>query len=148
MSAILDTNLYINFLLSKHPARSAVGVILAAALTEAFVLLFAREIAEEITATIAKRPDLAASIRPETAAALIDRIERFAEVVPPLPADPPEVGRDRKDDYLIAHAVAAGADYLVSRDKDLLDLVVVSGVRVVDPPTFLAVLRSSGRLAM
>ncbi len=77
---------------------------------------------------------------------IIDDIESFAELMRPLPAELPEIGRDRKEDYLLAHAVLAGADCLVSRDKDLLDLVMVEGVRIVSPPAFLRILRKRGNI--
>lgn len=146
MRAILDTNLYISHLLSRNPTGSAVGLIIDAAITRSFTLLFARDIAEEIIATIADRPDLSTRITPAAARKMIDDIESFAELMRPLPAQLPEIGRDRKDDYLIAHAVIAGADWLVTRDKDLLDLVAVEGVRIVSPPEFLRILRERGSL--
>lgn len=54
--------------------------------------------------------------------------------------------RDPDDDYLIAHALAAGADYLVSWDNDLRDLGFVDGLAIVSPPEFLRILREAGRL--
>jgi predicted nucleic acid-binding protein len=36
--------------------------------------------------------------------------------------EPPEVSPDPDDDYLIALARVAGADYLISGDRHLLDL--------------------------
>ena len=37
-------------------------------------------------------------------------------------SEPPRISPDPDDDYLIALARAAGADYIVSGDSDLLDL--------------------------
>jgi uncharacterized protein len=48
------------------------------------------------------------------------------------PPDPPSVTRDPGDDYLVALAVAAGADALVSGDRDLTDLTGAS-VTVLTP---------------
>jgi putative PIN family toxin of toxin-antitoxin system len=146
MRALLDTNLFISYLLSSGRTGSAVGVILEAAFRGAFTLLFAIEIAEEMIATTAARPDLMARIGSGDVAEMFRQVENVAEVLPRLPAPPPEVGRDRKDDFLIAHAVLAHADYLVSRDRDLLDLVDIAGVRFVSPPAFLEVLRAADRL--
>ena len=50
------------------------------------------------------------------------------------------VCRDPDDNKYLACAVAAKADYLVSMDKDLLDLGELMGVKIVDLPTFLGVL--------
>jgi len=56
----------------------------------------------------------------------------------------PEVAvvRDPEDDMVIATAIATGADYLVSRDKDLLVLGEYEGVRIVTPEEFSLVLRN------
>jgi putative PIN family toxin of toxin-antitoxin system len=50
------------------------------------------------------------------------------------------VCRDPDEKKYLACAVAAQADYLVSMDKDLLDLGEFMGVKIVDLPTFLGVL--------
>jgi predicted nucleic acid-binding protein len=52
------------------------------------------------------------------------------------PPEPPRITRDPGDDYLVALAVDAGAEVLVSGDRDLIDLDV-SGVKVLTPRTFL-----------
>ncbi len=60
----------------------------------------------------------------------------------PLPSEvPPRVCRDPNDDFLIAAAVLEGADFIVTRDRDLLALDTVLNVRMVDPTTFLVVIR-------
>jgi putative PIN family toxin of toxin-antitoxin system len=61
-----------------------------------------------------------------------------AEVVTPSPLG--AVSRDPKDDKLLAAADAAGADYLVSEDQDLLVLEKFRGVTIVDAATFLGIL--------
>jgi uncharacterized protein len=50
------------------------------------------------------------------------------------------VVRDPNDDMIVACAVAAKADFLVSRDKDLLSLERYEGIRFVTPETFLMIL--------
>jgi len=56
------------------------------------------------------------------------------------------VVRDPEDDMVIATALAAGADYLVSRDKDLLVLGEYEGVKIVTPEEFSLVLRNDPQL--
>ena len=63
-----------------------------------------------------------------------------AEIVKDLPAIP--VVRDPNDDAILATAIAARADYLVSRDKDLLSLSEYDGIKIVSPEAFLQVLRT------
>jgi putative PIN family toxin of toxin-antitoxin system len=49
--------------------------------------------------------------------------------------------RDPKDDPFLAGALAGDADYLVTNDRDLLDLGNPFGIAVVTPVEFLRVLR-------
>ncbi len=57
------------------------------------------------------------------------------------------VCRDPNDDYIIATAIAAGASYLVARDKDLLTLVTYQGVTILSPEAFLQLLRGQSPTA-
>ena len=59
---------------------------------------------------------------------------------------PPVTGvvRDPNDDMIVACALAAGADYIVTRDKDLLSLGEHEGIRIVTPRQFLDLLERSG----
>ena len=52
--------------------------------------------------------------------------------------DPPRrrICRDSDDDNIIAAAVAAHCDCIVSGDQDLLELIEVEGVRVISPSQF------------
>ena len=75
-------------------------------------------------------------------------VERFIElireqcaVVSELP-DLRVIVRDPKDDMVIACAVVAQADYIVSRDHDLLDLETYQGIQIVIPETFIQYLRT------
>jgi uncharacterized protein len=56
---------------------------------------------------------------------LVDELRRSAQHVDD-PAHPPPLSRDPGDDYLIALALHANTDVLISGDRDLTDLV--------DPP--------------
>jgi putative PIN family toxin of toxin-antitoxin system len=49
--------------------------------------------------------------------------------------------RDPNDDMVIACAVAASADYVVSRDDDLLSLGSYEGIAMITPEAFMDVLR-------
>ncbi len=51
------------------------------------------------------------------------------------------VVRDPADDMILACAVAAAADYLVTRDDDLLSLGAHKGIAIVTPEAFLKILR-------
>jgi len=58
------------------------------------------------------------------------------------PQDVPSVSRDPQDDKFLACARSAGADYLVTEDKDLLVLKAYEGTRICQPAEFIALLEA------
>lgn len=60
-------------------------------------------------------------------------------VVDPLPL-PHKVSRDPADDVVLATAVAAGAEIIVTGDQDLLVLKEYQGIAIVTPRAFLEAL--------
>lgn len=62
-----------------------------------------------------------------------DILTDYIEVIELVePAGVPEaVSRDPDDDHVLACALAARADYVVSGDADLLDLEQYQGIRIV-----------------
>ncbi len=66
-------------------------------------------------------------------------LERFSEHVPGV-LDLPGACRDPKDDKFLACAVEGGAHYLVSSDRDLLDMRHYRDVAIVNPGQFLLAL--------
>jgi putative PIN family toxin of toxin-antitoxin system len=62
-----------------------------------------------------------------------------AEITPGL-VELPGVTRDPKDDPLLACAVEGNAHYLISGDRDLLDLGEYEGIRIVSPRQFVGIL--------
>lgn len=109
-------------------------------------MLFTPGVADEIVAKVAERTDLAARISPADVEAMLADLNEIAEIVPRLPGPIPAISRDPKDDYLIAHARAARASFLVSWDKDLRDLQQFDGIKMVSPPEFLNELRAADLL--
>lgn len=62
----------------------------------------------------------------------LDEIYRLAELIEPPPLPKP-VCRDPDDDEVLALAVAANADLIVSGDPDLLVLKSFQGIPIVSP---------------
>jgi putative PIN family toxin of toxin-antitoxin system len=56
--------------------------------------------------------------------------------------DIPTVSRDCNDDHVVATAVEGNADYLVTDDRDLLDLGAWKGVQIVSGVEMIRYLRS------
>jgi uncharacterized protein len=96
---------------------------------------------------VMERPEVARKFR-FVATEGPDTIREF--IVEAIMVDPmalPWSGRDPNDDVFIATAMAAGAPYVVSEDRDLLDIGNYEGITMVDAATFLALLaeNQSGR---
>lgn len=54
----------------------------------------------------------------------------------------PQISRDIKDDKFLATAKVANADYLISADRDLLDIKRYGKIQIIDAETFLKILRN------
>ena len=145
MRALLDPNVLISYLLIPL-GNSPVNVTVDAALAGTYTLLLPEEVLEEVVRVAANKPYLARRIAPESVEVLLRALVEVAEVVPALDEGIPAIGRDRKDDYLLAYAAVGQADFLVSGDNDLLSLVEIAGIRIVSPAAFVAILVAHGRL--
>ena|SRR3989338_1678996 len=55
----------------------------------------------------------------------------------------PEVSRDPKDNIFIATSIEAKTDYLVSEDRDLLDLKKYRGIKIINTKKFLQILEKN-----
>lgn len=85
---------------------------------------------------VLSRPEVLRKLRatPTEARALLALLRRRATVV--HPGEAVRLCRDPADDKFLECAVAAGADYLVSADEDLLMLQEVQGIPIVSAPVF------------
>jgi putative PIN family toxin of toxin-antitoxin system len=128
--------------MSSDPVRSAAAAVLAAARAGSYGLIIPPEVLAEAARVVGSKPWLASRIAPEEVARFLGEIASVAEVPQRLEHLPPPICRDPDDDYLIAHALLAAADLLVTRDQDLLDLGEIAGVRIVGPVPFLNLIRS------
>jgi putative PIN family toxin of toxin-antitoxin system len=62
----------------------------------------------------------------------LDEVRALAEVIEPVPLPAP-VCRDPDDDAVLALALAAQVDFIVSGDNDLLDLQAFESIPIVTP---------------
>lgn len=134
MLALLDTNVLLSALRS---GRSPPAEIVDAWRAGRFRLATSFEQIEEFKRA-ARYPKLRA-ILPRGAVGRVVKELRAAEVLLERlrrSGDAPDPG----DDFLLAMALASGADFLVSGDKALLSLKRIGPTRIVSPRRFAALL--------
>lgn len=118
MRIVADTNTVLSGLLWGGPPRRLIDLARARSLMMFTSLILLAELAEVIARDkFAHRVHLAGL----SAAELVHDYQRLAYIVEPQSLPTP-VSRDPDDDHVLACALAAQADLIVTRDLDLLDL--------------------------
>jgi uncharacterized protein len=140
--AVLDTTVLVSAFLNPNPGGVSFEV-LRFAKDGTYALWVSDDILDEVAQTLITHERIRRRYSYPDAAIVefCKEVSRLATVVGDLPAI--EIVRDPNDDMILACAIAAGADYLVTRDKDLLALGTHEAVRVIKPEAFLQVLRSA-----
>lgn len=123
MRVFLDTNV----LVSAFASRGLCADVLRHVLSE-HSLLVGEIVLKELTDVLRRRLWV-----PARTVAEIERFLREQEVVPVPREIPGTAVRDPDDLKVLASAVAAGADVLVTGDHDLLDVASQAPVRILDP---------------
>jgi putative PIN family toxin of toxin-antitoxin system len=139
-SAVLDSAVLISAFLKPGGVAE---VVLNRAYERTFELFLAEEILVETrrvlleTDRIRRRyvyPD-------ESVHRFIRGLRGIAQMTGSLPPLTGIVERDPNDDIIVACALAAGADYIVTRDDDLLSLRTYETVTMITPEAFMGILR-------
>lgn len=143
VKAVLDTTVLVSAFL--NPDREGVSYeLLRCGEIGAFDLFISEEILQELQDALLNRKSIRRHyIYPDNRVlAYCQGLKRFATVVSNLPDASGVVVRDPSDDMIVACALAAGAEYIVTRDKDLLSLGQYQGIAMIAPEAFLHVLRA------
>ena len=125
---VIDTNLWISFLIGKR-----LDCLLELLDNPWFELVSSSRLNEEIL-EVARRPKLRKYFQEENVLLLEEWMKRHFIMVEI--GDIPRRCRDPKDDYLLELAVKAKAIYLVSGDKDLLDIGQVCDCKIMTVAQF------------
>lgn len=128
LRVIVDTNCWISFLIGRRLSR-----IVDLLSNERIQLVLCNELLEEIR-DVTSRPKFAKYFPQEEVESLIEFMQLIGEVFEPK--QQVRLCRDEADDYLLALAIEAKANYLVSGDQDLLVLQRIEGCEIVDVTTF------------
>ena len=133
IKAILDTNVVISGIFWKGPPFR----VLEAWQEQRFRLVISVPILEEYRRVLA---EMAGAHFSPVLHSILGLIELHSEMVEPISLAK-AVCNDPDDDKFIGAAVAAAADYVVSRDTALSRLKDHRGIRMVKPAEFLRLLR-------
>ena len=128
MRAVLDTNVVVSGLIWRASPRQ----VLDAARDKRLTLYTSGVLLDEL-AEVLSRPHLASVIAENhtSPAFLMQRYGMLAQIVGPAQTAR-VVAKDIDDDAVIACALAAQADWIVSGDAHLLNLKHYQGMRIID----------------
>jgi putative PIN family toxin of toxin-antitoxin system len=149
ISAVFDTNLLISAFLSRDNPGGVSNELLRFVIASGIDLFLSADILDEMTRTL-RANDRAQRRYGYTSAEIgqyrADLMTLATIVDDPTPA-PGAVPRDPDDDKIVACAVAASVQYIVSRDDDLLSLGRHGGIAIIAPENFIHIVRRDfGRL--
>ncbi len=107
------------------------------------ILYTSEEILWEIRRVLLEKPHIRNRYHysSEQVEVFINHLRNISTVVVELP-EIRVMERDPKDDMIIACAVAASVDYIISRDRDLLDLGSYQQIQIIAPKELMQILRS------
>lgn len=130
MRIILDTNLWISFLISSKYSRLDNLLF-----NDKCTLLFSDELLEEFV-EVCKRPKLRKYISAAEIEDILDTIDQVAVFIDVK--SNVSVCRDLKDNFLLELAKDGKADYLLTGDADLLVIEEYEGTKIMNLTDFLS----------
>ena len=126
MTVVLDTNVIVAALVAKGLCHEVVVRALGAC-----TVVSSTSLLDELERTLRAKFTLGPA-----ANAFLKQLRVRVRLVEPLPLPSP-VSRDADDDVVLATAVVAGADLIVTGDQDLLVVGRYEGIDIVSPREFL-----------
>jgi putative PIN family toxin of toxin-antitoxin system len=136
MRVVIDPNLLVSYLLThRGPIAKIMDVHLAG---KDFTFLVCPQLLEELDRVV-QFPKFQRYFDAKTGLRFVALVAALGEPVD-LPDELPRIVRDSKDDYLVACALAGEADFLVSGDKDVLNLKKVGNAYMLTAKQFLELL--------
>jgi putative PIN family toxin of toxin-antitoxin system len=133
--AVFDTSVFLRALINPH---SRCGQLLDEFAGE-YELVLSPAIIREVLEVL-HRPRLRAKLPQITQLDVVRVINLFEQAMVVEPREVPSVSRDSDDDKFLACAGMAGAEYLVTEDRDLLVLEMHAGCRICQPAEFIEML--------
>ena len=146
MRVLVDTNVYVSRLLIGSRSFSGVARLIDAAILGEYILLLPEEVLDELRGLRERKAYLRNRITQRDVDDLIRVLQSVAVILPRQTNPIPAVLRDPKDDFLLTAAVLGEADYLVTWDRDILDIrKAIMRPSILTVAEFLTLLPSSHR---
>lgn len=128
MKAVFDTNI----LIAAFMTEGLCSGLLVRARKKAFSLVLCGDIIREFEGILIKKFKLTSTDISEISAIVSDAASKTLHILHPVL----NISRDPSDDMIIACAVDAAADYIVTSDKDLLILKYYQDIKIINPRNF------------
>ena len=126
---IIDTNLWISFLITKDFTKLDEIIF-----SRHGVLVFSQELLDEFL-EVARRPKFRRFFSSDYIEEILETIDEYADFVKVQTKT--EVCRDPKDNFLLSLSIDGNADFLLTGDKDLLELSKFGETTIVTITDFL-----------
>jgi len=126
---IIDTNLWISFLITKDFKKLDEKIK-----AKSVRVVFSLELIEEFL-TVINRPKFKRYFEKSDIEEVIDLFDVYGEIVEVK--SEVDLCRDKKDDFLLALAKDSRADFLMTGDKDLLELRLFESTMIISVTDYL-----------
>ncbi len=126
---VLDTNIWILFLINKD--YSKLDSLLVSGNVK---LLFSEELLSEFI-TVTERPKFKKYFATADVETILETIDDYAEFIKVKTAT--DICRDPKDNFLLSLCKDGFADYLITGDKDLLEITQFEKTKIITISNFL-----------
>ncbi len=126
---IIDTNLWISFLITKDFTKLDKIIFSGQG-----ILVFSKELLDEFL-EVAKRPKFRKYFSLTDIEEILETIDEYADFV--TVKTKVEMCRDPKDNFLLSLSIDGNADFLITGDDDLLDLVSFEETNIITISNFL-----------
>jgi len=136
MRIILDTNLWISYLLTNR--LLGLDQLIK---SQTILLLFSEESLEEFI-EVAQRPKFSKYFSSEDLSELLELFDLYGEII--IIKSDLRLCRDTNDDFLLNLAKDGNADFLITGDKDLLVLDKMESTQIITYDQFLKELKFTG----
>lgn len=128
--AIIDTNLWISYLISNNFFQ------LDKIINSRFcIIIFSQELLDEFV-EVSSRPKFMKYFEQSSLEKILENIEEFAEFI--QVHSEVKFLNDSKDDFLLSLAIDGKADYLITGDKELLEVKKYGDTEIISIAEFIA----------